>query len=393
MMFQSDVIIVGSGAAGLFCALNLPNHLSITLITKDTLENSNSYLAQGGICVLRDESDYDAFYQDTLKAGHFENDSESVKIMIHNSSSIISDLVSYGTQFEKENDAYIYTKEGGHSSSRILFHKDETGKEIMTTLIKQISRRDNLKIHEHVKMTDLIIENNKCVGIHAHDLYHKKDLILKASKIVLASGGIGGLYEHSTNFKHITGDAISIAKKHQIKLKHLDYVQIHPTTLYTKQKGRRFLISESVRGEGAFLLDKNGQRFADELLPRDVLTQQIYQQMEKDQTDYVYLSLIPIGKDKILHHFPNIYKRCLEEGYDVTQVSIPVIPAQHYFMGGIEVDTESQTSMKNLYAIGETACNGVHGANRLASNSLLESLVFAKRAAKHIETQLKKEGF
>ena len=202
---------------------------------------------------------------------------------------------------------------------------------------------------------------------------------------MLACGGLGGLYEHSTNFRHLTGDALAIALSHDIQLENIDYIQIHPTTLYSKKPGRRFLISESVRGEGAILLDKNGNRFVNELLPRDLLTKKEYEQMKKDDMPYVRLSLAPIKEEEIKGHFPNIYRRCLEEGYDVTKDPIPVVPAQHYFMGGIWVDSEkSRTSAEHLYAIGETSCNGVHGANRLASNSLLESLVFAGRAAKSI---------
>ena len=203
----------------------------------------------------------------------------------------------------------------------------------------------------------------------------------------MATGGIGGLYEHSTNFPCLTGDALAIAKKYGVELENMDYVQIHPTTLYSEKPGRRFLISESVRGEGALLYNKNMERFVDELLPRDVVTKAIREQMEKDETNFVWLSMAPIEKETILSHFPNIYEHCLEEGYDVTKECIPVVPAQHYFMGGIWVDKNSHTSMPQLFAVGETSCNGVHGANRLASNSLLESLVFAKRAANLIKEQ------
>ena len=219
-----------------------------------------------------------------------------------------------------------------------------------------------------------------------------KAFSIYADNTILASGGIGGLYKHSTNFPHLTGDALEVAKKHGIRLEHLDYVQIHPTTLYSKKPGRRFLISESVRGEGAVLLNKDGERFVDELQPRDVVTQAIRKQMEKDGTDHVWLSMKNIDKETILKHFPNIYHHCLEEGYDVTREPIPVVPAQHYFMGGIWVDRDSHTSMEHLYAAGETSCNGVHGANRLASNSLLESLVFAKRAAKRITAETAGRG-
>ena len=235
-------------------------------------------------------------------------------------------------------------------------------------------------------MTDILISKGACAGIETETSDHKK-IYIHADQTIFASGGIGGRYKHSTNFPHLTGDAIDIAKKHGIRLEHLDYVQIHPTTLYSKKPGRRFLISESVRGEGALLYDKNGNRFVDELLPRDVVTKAIQEQMKKDGTDHVWLSLEKIPKEIILSHFPNIYQHCLEEGYDATKEWIPVVPAQHYFMGGIWVDSDSHTSMPNLYAVGETSCNGVHGKNRLASNSLLESLVFAKRAARKIMSE------
>ena len=229
-------------------------------------------------------------------------------------------------------------------------------------------------------MTDIIEEKSVCVGIFAEN--EEGAFKIYAKNTVLACGGIGGNYAHSTNFPHLTGDGITVAQKHNIKTERLDYVQIHPTTLYSDKPGRHFLISESVRGEGAVLRDKKGERFTNELLPRDLLTAEIKKQMEKDGTDFVMLDLSPIPKEKIISHFPHIYEKCLEEGYDITRQSIPVVPAQHYFMGGIWVDSEaSKTSMDNLYAVGETSCNGVHGANRLASNSLLESLVFAKRAA------------
>ena len=200
----------------------------------------------------------------------------------------------------------------------------------------------------------------------------------------MASGGIGGLYQHSTNFPHITGDGLAIAIKHNVEVEHVDYVQIHPTSLYSTKPGRSFLISESVRGEGAVLLNKNKERFTDELQPRDVVSKAILAQMEKDGTDFVWEDMRPIGEETILQHFPNIYKHCLEEGYDVLKEPIPVVPAQHYHMGGIKVNLASRTSMNDLYAVGEASCNGVHGKNRLASNSLLESLVFAQRAADDI---------
>ena len=379
-----DAVIVGCGVAGCFAALHLPQEADILMITKADTEDSDSFLAQGGICVLKNESDYDAFYEDTMHAGHYENTPESVDIMIRSSRNVINQLIAWGVDFRRdENGELCYTKEGAHSTNRILFHDDVTGKEITSKLLAQVKKLPNVTIYEYTTMTDIIVQDGHCAGIIAKT----KDgevMYIHAKDTIFASGGIGGCYKHSTNFPHLTGDALDISKKHGIRLEHLDYVQIHPTTLYSKEPGRRFLISESVRGEGAVLYNKNGERFVNELLPRDVVTKAIKAQMEKDGTNHVWLSMEHIDKETILNHFPNIYQRCLEEGYDVLKEWIPVVPAQHYFMGGIWVDSDSKTSMDHLYAVGETSCNGVHGANRLASNSLLESLVFAKRAARKI---------
>ena len=382
---KTDIIIVGCGVAGLYCALNLPEDKNITVVTKNIARKSDSYLAQGGICVLRDETDREAFFEDTMKAGHYENNPESVEIMINSSQDVISDLVSFGVRFEKDGEAFTYTKEGAHSRPRILFHEDETGKEITSHLLETARNRKNITLIENFTMVDLICNNNHCNGIVGHD-ENGNYLSIVADYTVLATGGIGGLFKHSTNYRHLTGDALALALKYDIKLQHIDYIQIHPTTLFTKKHGREFLISESVRGEGAILLNSKGERFVNELLPRDVVANAIFDEMKKEGTEHVWLSLAPIPVEEIKTHFPNIYQKCLDEGYDVTKEPIPVVPSQHYFMGGIDVDSNSKTSMEHLYAVGETACNGVHGRNRLASNSLLESLVFAKRAAKLIIT-------
>lgn len=379
----ADILVVGTGVAGLFCALNLPKDKNILIITKDICENSDSFLAQGGICMLKDESDYDSYFEDTMKAGHYENRKESVEIMIKSSQEVIGDLVSYGVEFEKNGDDFAFTREGAHSTPRILFHKDITGKEITSKLLSAVRNRKNITVLEHTAMVDLIVENNNCYGVVAK-LENGEFCNIFAQRVVLATGGVGGLYVHSTNYRHLTGDALGVCMQHGIRLEHIDYVQIHPTTLYASTRGRRFLISESVRGEGAVLLNAKGERFTDELKPRDVVTAAIREQMKKDGTPHVWLSLENIDEEEIKNHFPNIYKHCLEQGYDVTKENIPVVPAQHYFMGGVWVDSNSKTSCDSLYAVGEASCNGVHGKNRLASNSLLESLVFAKRAAKSI---------
>lgn len=385
-----DVVIVGTGVSGLFTALNLPRDKKIILITKSLLEESDSFLAQGGICVLKDKYDYESYYNDTMKAGHYKNRSESVDIMIRSSKEIINDLVKLGVEFETKDGEFVYTREGAHSTPRILFHKDQTGKEITSKLIKKVKLLENIEIFEYTTMIDIIENSDKeCCGIvvanREGDCY-----CIYSDYTVLASGGIGGLFENSTNYSHLTGDSIAISLKHGIKLKDLDFIQVHPTTFYSLHDDRNFLISESMRGEGAVLFDKNLNRFVDELLPRDILTKEIYKQMEKDKTPYVLLSMKEIPRDTLKSHFPNIYKHCLDNGYSVPDQPIPVVPAQHYFMGGIDVNKNSLSSMPRLYAVGETSCNGVHGANRLASNSLLESLVFSKRAAMDIQNNYSK---
>lgn len=379
-----DIVIAGCGVAGLYTALSLPQDKKILMLSKEDLASCDSMLAQGGICVLRDDNDYDAYFEDTMRAGHYENRAESVEIMIKSSRDIIDHLLSLGVRFERNEDGSLaYTREGAHSRPRICFHKDITGEEITTTLLSHVRKLENVRIMEYTTMTDIIEENGICVGMKAID--GNGDMLqIYASDTVMATGGIGGLYHHSTNFPLLTGDACRIAGEHNVKLEHMDYVQIHPTCLYSTKPGRSFLISESARGEGAIILNHKGERFVDELLPRDVVTEAIMKEMEKEGTEYEYLSFENVPEDIVREHFPNIYKHCLGEGYDLLHEPVPIVPAQHYFMGGVHVDSDSQTTMAHLYAVGETSCNGVHGKNRLASNSLLESLVFARRAAAKI---------
>ncbi len=388
---KTDIVIIGTGVAGLYCALNLPEDKKIRIITKSSLEKSDSYLAQGGICVLKNEEDYNSFFEDTLKAGHYENNRASVRQMIQKSPEIIEKLTSLGVEFEKKDGKLLYTREGAHSSARIVYHKDMTGQEITSKLLAQAKQKTNITMMEHTEMIDLICSQNRCSGviIRSGDGGISR---LDADYTVLATGGIGGLYQDSTNYPHLTGDSLALAIRYGITIQNINYIQIHPTTLYSSRQGRRFLISESVRGEGAYLLNAKMERFVDELLPRDILTRKICQQMKEEGSRHVWLSAVHLGSDRIKKRFPGIYERCLEEGVDMTKECIPVTPAQHYFMGGIAVDLRSLTSMEHLYAVGETSCNGVHGANRLASNSLLESLVFAREAAVHIASVYEKNG-
>lgn len=385
---KTDVLVAGCGCSGLYLALNLPKEKQILIVTKSDAESNDSYLAQGGMCVLTDEDDYEAYFEDTMAAGHYENDRKSVEIMIRSSQDVLKDLMGWGADFKKDADGnLLYTREGAHSAKRIVFHEDVTGKEITSHLLEEVRKRDNITMMEYTTLVDIISRDGVCYGgvLRMQDGRIEK---VEAEQVVLATGGVGGVYRHSTNFRHLTGDGIAIAIKHGVELKDITYVQIHPTTFYTKEKEQRsFLISESVRGEGAKLYDKHGKRFVNELLPRDLLTAEIRKQMEKDGTDYVWEDLREIPAEELDSHFPNIIEHCRQMGYDVHKECIPVVPAQHYFMGGIKVNHESKTSMEGLYAVGETACNGVHGKNRLASNSLLESLVFAKRAAADITSR------
>ena len=385
-----DVVIVGCGVAGLYCALNLPSTLSVVMLAKTTVDECDSMLAQGGICVQHDDADYAPFFEDTLRAGHYENRCESVDLMIRASRSIISDLVKRGVDFERDQAGNLrYTREGAHSRPRICFHSDITGDEITSTLLARVRELPNVRILERTCMDEILVAQDdvkphqpqtRCCGILAHAA-DGVQLRIFAGQTLWACGGIGGTYPRSTNFPSLTGDACAIAARHGIALEHMDYVQIHPTSLYSTRPGRAFLISESCRGEGAVLLDASGNRFTDELQPRDVVSAAIYRQMATEGSQFVRLSFANMSKDEITGHFGNIYKRCLEEGFDITHEPIPVVPAQHYFMGGVRVDRNSATDMPGLHAAGETSCNGVHGKNRLASNSLLESLVFAQRAA------------
>lgn len=378
-----DVLIVGAGVAGLNCALHLPKNRRVLIICKDMPDKSDSYLAQGGICRLQGKDDFDSYFSDTMRAGHSENNPAAVRCMIESSEEIVDELVSLGVDFARNPDGSLATtREGGHSKNRICFHEDCTGKEITATLLKRVTELENVRIVPQITMLDIVESDNCCYGIIARDNLSGETAAIYANYVVMACGGIGGIFSHSTNFRLLTGDGIAICLNHGVAVDNINYVQIHPTTLYTKnQAGRSFLISESVRGEGAVLLDKNFHRFTDELQPRDVVTAAIYKQMQKDGTDFVWLDMRPIPKEEIEEHFPSILEKCREEGYDPLKEPIPVVPAQHYFMGGIRSDLDGRTTMSRLYAVGETCCNGVHGANRLASNSLLESLLFSKRAA------------
>ena len=383
MDISVDVLIVGTGAAGLYAALNLDKNLNILLITKDLVEKCNTSLAQGGISVARDKKDFDLFIQDTLKAGKFKNSMHAVKTLVYESMDNINKVKDYGVSFELENGELKYTKEGAHSINRIVYHKDETGKELFLSLLKVIRTKKNIQIFENTTLIDIITENDICCG--GIVTKGEERINIYSKETILATGGIGGLFKNSTNRRGLTGDGIAIALRHNIKTSNLDYVQFHPTALYDENENcEKFLISESLRGEGAKLLNQQGKRFVDELLPRDVVARAVYDEEEKSSKPYVFLDISFKDKEYIINRFPGIYKRCLESGIDITKDKIPVTPVQHYHMGGVAVDLFSRTSMEHLFACGEVSCTGVHGANRLASNSLLEALVFSRRASEFI---------
>ena len=383
----ADVLIVGSGVAGLYASLNLREDLEIIMVSKKSVNLCNSSLAQGGIAVARGKEDFQSFIEDTLKAGKYENNIDSVRVLVEESMDNINKLIDLGANFEKDENGVLFTKEGAHEINRIVYHKDITGKHVEDILLENVKRRKNIKIIEDCEMVDIYHRGNRCIGA----LFNKdgENLSIYAKVVILATGGIGGLFKKSTNERIITGDSIGVAIRNNIEIKDLSYIQIHPTAFFSKKsEEKRFLISESVRGEGGKLINCNGERFVDELLPRDIVAKKIYEEMKKTNSNNVFLDVSFMEKSFLQNRFPNIYNKCLEEGIDISKEPIPVAPAQHYFMGGIKVDLNGKTSMENLYAFGETSCTGVHGANRLASNSLLEALVFSRRGSLEINSNI-----
>jgi len=393
-LYRFDVIIAGAGAAGLYCALLLDPGLDILLLSKTRLRECNSYLAQGGITTVPQE-DKPSFVRDTLLAGQEENDPAAVELLAEKAPETLERLIAFGMPFSRENGQIAYAKEGAHSRRRIAYAKDETGKFLMETLLAQLSARKNITVWEQCALIDILRQPEDgepaCLGA----LVEKDGRFVRvaASKTVLACGGIGGLFRNTTNAAGLTGDAIAIAHKHGVELKDLGHIQFHPTSLYCPAHGpdgdRRFLLSESLRGEGALLLNAEKKRFVDELLPRDAVCAAIREEQKKfSRLPCIYLDISHIDADWLRERFPMICRRCREEGYDITKEPVPVIPSQHYHMGGLRIDLAGRTSLANLYAIGEAACSGAHGANRLASNSLLEALVFAAQAAQDINENL-----
>ncbi len=358
--------------------------IKILIITKNKLRDCNSYLAQGGISTLRDIEDKEVFIEDTLRAGNYKNKLEAVAQIVENSTDNINRLLSLGVDFDKDFHELNYTREGGHSKFRIVHSKDETGKEVIEKLVNYVFSKENITILEEATLLDIVQYKNRCIGGIIE--YRSEIITINAKATVLATGGIGGMFNSTTNIETITGDGLSIALKHNVIMKDISYLQLHPTVLYEEQvRGRKLLLSESLRGEGGVIRNTLGDKFVNPLLPRDIVSREILKEIYKTpQTPYVFLDMTNKSKEFLLNRFPYIYEQCLKRGYKMETDLLPIAPAHHYCMGGIQVDLNSRTSMKNLYAVGEVSCTGVHGSNRLASNSLLEGLVFSKKAAEHI---------
>ncbi len=393
MAHNYDVIIAGCGAAGLYAALNLPSDLKVLIICKRDLSLCNSSLAQGGIAgVYNSPNDNIQYHQnDTLIAGGFKNNVEAVHTLVSEAAQDIENIIKLGVEFDKNPDGtYHRTLEGGHSHHRIFHHADATGREITTTLLENVQKLSNVTIMENTIMCGV---KKTSTGYSAFLKKGDEYDVYNCHFMVLATGGIGRVYEFTTNSAIATGDGITFAYEMGAKIKNLSYVQFHPTAFNNRATRECFLISEAVRGEGAYLLNCKKERFMQnyderlELAPRDVVSHAIVLESRKQNSTEFFLDISYKDSEFLKKRFPMIYNNLLEQGYDLTKEPVPIFPCQHYLMGGIDVDGNSETSLDNLFACGECSHTGVHGSNRLASNSLLEALVFSRHAANCIASR------
>lgn len=403
---QTDFLVIGSGIAGLTFAVKtarrFPNK-SIMVLTKVSTDETNTKYAQGGIAVVND-TEHDSFEKhinDTLDAGDGLCNKEIVDIVIKEGPDRVEEIIQWGAQFDKDADGdYMRGKEGGHSEFRILHHKDITGYEIERALIEEAKRHDNITINSHWYVIDILTQHHlgalitkstpdiECYGVYALDLNTYKIEKILSKVTVMAAGGVGQVYRSTTNPRIATGDGIAMVYRAKGRIENMEFIQFHPTALHEPGASPSFLITEAVRGDGGILRNKHGEAFMEryderkDLAPRDIVARAIDNEMKLNGTEHVYLDCRDMDKDKFLKHFPNIYAKCKSMGIDVFEQMIPVAPAAHYCCGGIKTNEYGNTSIHNLYACGEVASTGLHGANRLASNSLLEALVFAHRCAK-----------
>lgn len=413
MNFKTDFLVIGSGIAGLSFALKVADKASVTLITKNYSKESNTSYAQGGVAAVWDGSkdSVDQHVKDTLLAGAELNDKEVVQFVVENGKKRIEELIKLGTSFDKNKDGdFDLAMEGGHSAHRILHHKDVTGKEITRALLNKVEQHENIHVLEHHFAVDLITQHHfgekvtrKTEGIQCYGAYVLENNSGEvhsylAKKTILAAGGIGLVYNSTTNPEIATGDGIAMAYRAKAQVNDMEFIQFHPTALHQPGLSPAFLISEAVRGFGAVLRNQNDEEFMikyDErssLAPRDIVARAIDNEMKKYGLDHVYLDCTHLNMKSFKAHFPTIYKRCMEVGVNPAFQYIPVTPSAHYCCGGVKVDINGRSTVENLYAVGECSSTGLHGANRLASNSLLEALVFAHNAAKDCLSSVE-EGF
>lgn len=397
-----DVLIIGSGAAGLSLALELPNDRRIAVVSKGALEESSTYYAQGGIAAVLDETDtLQSHINDTLDAGAGLCDPEAVTFIVENGRRAIEKLIGYGVDFTREENPesarqeYHLTREGGHSHRRVIHAADATGRAVETTLVGQVKARSNVTLLEHHNAVDLIHQKNgdgtqgRCIGAYLLDIVKGTVKAFRARSVALATGGASKVYLYTSNPDGSTGDGIAMARRAGCRVANMEFTQFHPTCLYHPE-AKSFLVTEALRGEGAHLLLADGTRFMKqfddrgELAPRDIVARAIDHEMKRTGDQCVYLDISHKPYAFIIEHFPNVYNRCLEFGFDMAKQPIPVVPAAHYTCGGVMTDLQGRTDIEGLYAIGEVAYTGLHGANRIASNSLLECLVLSAAAAKHI---------
>ena len=409
-----DVLVIGSGAAGLSLALHVADHASVAVLSKNRLSSGSTSWAQGGIAAVLDDRDTkESHIEDTLNAGGGLCEYDVVKFVVDQGKDAINWLIENGADFTKDNEIdkkkavegdYHLTKEGGHSFRRVIHSADATGKEVQISLEKKVKAHPNITLFENHMAVDLIsndrrnIKTQKCIGAYILNTKKGKVEVFRAKSAVLATGGASRAYLYTSNPDGATGDGIAMAWRMGCRVANMEFNQFHPTCLYHPET-RTFLLTEALRGEGAFLKLPNGDRFMDrfdergELAPRDIVAHAIDHEMKRLGVDCLYLDISHKDDDFIMEHFPTIYKRCLKLGFDLTKEPIPIVPAAHYTCGGVMTDLKAKTDVKNLYAIGEVAHTGLHGANRMASNSLLECLVFANAAGKDILKQIKKEKF
>ena len=384
--YQSDFVIIGCGLAGLSTALHASKYGKVALITKTTIETSNSYWAQGGIAGAIDSNDSPQFhFEDTIKAGRGLCNSDAVRILVEEGKVRLEELIKIGMPFDRENGKIASGLEGGHGRKRILHAGgDSTGREIVKFVLSFVTSNKQIRIFENTLVHKLIMHENVCYGVQAFNILNEENITITGNSTFINSGGASAIFQRSTNPNTTLGEGISLAYAAGAEVESMEFVQFHPTSFYTNT-GETFLISEAVRGEGATLVNKERKRFLSndhisELAPRDVVSKAIFYELQKSGDKNVFLNLSHLNPEKIKQRFPNIYNDVLKFGIDITKDFVPVAPAAHFMVGGIKTGLYGETNIRGLYAVGEAASNGVHGANRLASNSLLECIVFGKRA-------------